>query len=149
MAEIVYAKSDCISVKAIQETTQLIAYSNSKNFDGLVYPEGSPALVFYIRVPAMFHVEQNEQSQEDLELSNNTIVTLKQKIAEKRLLEVGYMPNYMHTKLQKVLMHELIFIDNTYWKKRDAYESNPIRKYNLKMGQVLLTKYDGVQINAI
>lgn len=136
-------------MRQTHETSQLIAYTNSSNFDGIVYPDTSPSLVFYLRIPAMFHVEQNDQTQEDLELSNQTLVTLRQNIIEKRMIETGYMPNYMHRKLQKVLMHEIIFIDNEYWKKRDAYETSPIKKYNLKTGSVLLTKYDSFLRNTI
>lgn len=142
------AQSDCIDLKESHDCTTLIEYSNSSNFDGIVY-ETSPQPTFFLRIPAMFHEEDNPMTQEDLELSNGVIVTLRQSLQEKRLLETGYMPNYMHKKLQKVLMHEEITIDGTQWKRRDAYDADPIKKYNLKMAKVLLTKYNSVEKNTI
>ncbi len=143
------AKSDCIDLKESHLCTELIEYTNPTNFDDIDYETGSPSPTFYLRVPAMFHEEDNPQTQEDSELSNGVIVTRRQTIQEKTLLETGYMPNYMHKKLQKVLMHETIIIQDTQWKRRDAYEANPIKKYNLKRAEVLLTKYNSVERNTI
>jgi len=144
------AKSDCISIKTPQDCTKLISYQNSTDFDGLIYGgTSSPDPTFYLRVPAMFYEEKNPQEQEDLELSNGHIVTIRQSIQEKRLLELGFMPGYMHRKLQKVLMHGAVIIDGDQWKKRDAYEDQPVKKYNLKRASVLLTKYDSVEKNTI
>lgn len=143
------AKSDCIDLKESHDCTQLIEYENTSNFDGINYEAGSPGPSFQLRIPAIFFEEENPQEQEDLELSNGVIVTLRQSILEKRKLETGYMPNYMHRKLQKVLMHDSVLIDGDYWKKRDAYDTNPIKKYNLKTASVLLTKYDSVEKNTM
>ncbi len=150
------AQSDCIDLKESHLCTQLIEYTNSTDFDGIVYEGvGSPAPTFYLRIPAMFHQDENPQTQEDSELSNGEIVTRRQTIQEKVLLETGYMPNYMHLKVQKVLMHETVILNNpldglpTQWKRRDAYEANPIKKYNLKTATVLLTKYNSVERNTI
>ena len=148
-SETIIAYSDCISVRTEQECTKLITYTNSDNFDGIVYDATTPAPTFYLRVPAMFHEEDNPMEQEDLELSNGEIVTLLQTIQEKRNFETGYMPNYMHKKLQKVLMHEFISIDDDNWKRRDAYETNPIKNYGLKMANVWLTKDDSIDRNII
>lgn len=145
----VIKKSDCLDVKESHDCTKLIEYSNESDFDGIVYSDISPRPVFYLRIPAILFEEDNPQEQEDLVLSNGVIVTLRQEIQEKRLLETGYMPNYMHKKLQKVLMHESITIDGEGWKRRDAYESNPIKKYALKRASVLLTKYNSVLKNTI
>jgi hypothetical protein len=142
-------KSDCINTKDSHDCTKLIEYSNESDFDGISYSDISPRPTFYLRIPAMFFEEENPQEQEDLVLSNGVIVTLRQEIQEKRLLETGYMPNYMHKKLQKVLMHESITIDGDGWKRRDAYEPNPIKKYALKRASVLLTKYNSVLKNTI
>lgn len=148
-ANVVIKKSDCLDVRESHDCTKLIEYSNESDFDGIVYSDISPRPTFYLRVPAMFFEEDNPQEQEDLVLSNGVIVTLRQGIQEKRLLETGYMPNYMHKKLQKVLMHESITIDGDGWKRRDPYESNPIKKYSLKRASVLLTKYNSVLKNTI
>jgi len=142
-------KSDCLEVKEDTECTKLIEYSNASAFDGIPYVNVSPPSKFYLRIPATFYEEENPQEEEDLELSNGVIVTLRQSIQEKSLLETGYMPNYMHKKLQKVLMHETIIMDGDQWKRRDPYETNPIKKYNLKRGSVQLTKYNSVLKNTI
>lgn len=143
------AQSDCIDVKETHDCTKLITYSNTSDFDGISYTTPSPNTEFQLRIPAIFFEEENPQEQEDLELSNGVIVTLRQTIVEKRLLEVGYMPNYMHRKLQKVLMHDTVYIDGDYWKRRDSYDTKPVKKYNLKMASVLLTKYDSVEKNTM
>lgn len=147
--DVIVKKSDCLDVKESHDCTKLIEYSNESDFDGIVYSDISPRPVFYLRIPAILFEEDNPQEQEDLVLSNGVIVTLRQEIQEKRLLETGYMPNYMHKKLQKVLMHESITIDGDGWKRRDAYEPNPIKKYALKRASVLLTKYNSVLKNTI
>lgn len=142
-------KSDCLDISLSHPETKQIQYTNATNFDGLYYENGSPGPYFYLRVPAVFFEEKNPQDQEDLELSNGQIVTLRSSIQEKRLFETGYMPNYMHKKLQKVLMHDTIYIDGNYWKKRDSYDDSPVKKYNLKKASVLLTKYNSVEKNTI
>jgi hypothetical protein len=143
------AKSDCIELRETQDCTVLIEYENTSNFDGVNYEAGSPGPSFQLRIPAMFFEEENPQEQEDLELSNGVIVTLRQSIVEKRKMETGFMPNYMHRKLQKILMHDSVYIDGDYWKKRDSYDTSPVKKYNLKTASVFLTKYDSVEKNTI
>lgn len=143
------AKSDCIDVKESHDCSVLIEYENTSDFDGIAYESGSPGPSFQLRIPAIFFEEENPQEQEDLELSNGVIVTLRQSIVEKRKLETGFMPNYMHRKLQKILMHDQVQIDGDYWKKRDSYDTSPVKKYNLKTASVLLTKYDSVEKNTI
>ncbi len=141
------AKSDCLHFHDV-DCSVLLEYSNSTNFDNLNY-SASPPPTFQLRIPAMFFEEKNPQEQEDLPLSNGVIVTLRSEIQEKTLLDTGYMPNYMHKKLQKVLMHETITIEGTQWKKRDSYDDNPVKKYNLKRASVWLTKYNSVEKNTI
>lgn len=143
------ATSDCIDIQSAHECTTLIEYENTSDFDGIEYESVSPGPSFQLRIPAIFFEEENPQEQEDLELSNGVIVTLRQSIVEKRKLETGFMPNYMHRKLQKILMHDSVYIDGDYWKKRDAYDTSPVKKYNLKTASVLLTKYDSVEKNTI
>ncbi len=145
----ILAQSDCIDLRTEHPCTKLITYTNSVDFDGIVYETGSPVPYFYLRVPAMFYQEDNPQTEEDMELANGEIVTTIQKLQKKRVFEIDYVPNYMHKKIQKVLMHESVTIDGTQWKKRDAYESEPVKKYNLKTASVLLTKYDSIIRNLI
>jgi len=145
----VLAKSDPIDIKLSHPETIQIEYYNTSNFDGIQYLESSPPPAFYLRIPAVFNEERNPQEQEDVELSNGEIVTIRQSIQQKKLLETGFMPNYMHLKLQKVLMHDTVIIDGETWRKRDSYDDSPVRKYNLKTAKVLLTKYDSVEKNTI
>lgn len=149
MPVITVASSDCISIKNNHQCSELVAYSNSTNFDGIDYENTSPPPVFYLRIPAQFWKEDNPQTQEDSELSNGVIVTRRQTIQEKKLCETGYMPPYMHRKFQKVLMHDEVSNGGTGWKKRDPYETESIDNYPLKKASVLLTKYNSVLKNTI
>lgn len=116
ITRLVFYNSDCIDVKESHNCTALINYTNATDFDGIVY-DTSPQPDFNIRIPAQFWKQDNPMEQEDSELSNGVIKTRRQTISEKQLLEVGYMPNYMHKKLQKILMHDTITIDGDQWKK--------------------------------
>lgn len=142
------AKSDCIDLRNNHRCSKLMEYTNSSNFDGITY-EISPQPTFYLRVPAQLLEDQNPQTQEDLELSNGVIVTIRQTIQEKSMFKLGFMPPYMHTKVQKVLMHDTVRVDDEQWKKRDPYEAPRIEDYPLKKGEVLLTKYNSVLKNTI
>lgn len=141
-------KSDCLDVRTNHQCTKLMEYTNSDDFDGIIY-DMSPQPTFYLRVPAQLLEDENPQTQEDLELSNGTIVTVRQTIQEKSIFKLGYMPPYMHTKVQKVLMHDTVVIDDIQWKRRDPYEAPRIEDYPLKKGEVLLTKYNSVLKNTI
>lgn len=149
--EIELYHSDCVEFKEDHECTELITYYNSKNFDGLVFETvGSPSPgSFSLRVPAQFYQESNPQEVEDHEKSNGEIVTLRQTIQSKRLLEIGYVPAYMHRKIQKILMMSSVYIDGKYWKKRDSYDDNTIKKYTLKQASVWLTEYNSVKKNTL
>ena len=140
-------KSDCVNISN-GECSVDILYSNSNDFDGIVY-QLFPVPEFTISIPAIFFQEENPQEREDLELSNGTIVSLRQSIVEKRLLEIGYLPNYMHKKIQKILMHETITIDGDSWIRRDDYETSPVKDYGLKKAQIWLTKIDSIDRNII
>lgn len=143
--------SDCIEFKEDHECTEVITYSNSKNFDGLVFETvGSPIPgTFSLRIPAQFYVEGEPMEQEDHEKSNGEIVTLRQTIQTKRLLETGYMPGYMHQKLRRVLMMSNVSIDGKSWKKRDSYDDNPVRRYTMKKASVWLTEATSVKKNTL
>lgn len=144
----VSSQSDCIDIRNNHQCSKLMEYTNSDDFDGIVY-NLSPPPTFYLRVPAQLLEDENPQTQEDLELSNGVIVTVRQTIQEKSILKLGFMPPYMHTKVQKVLMHDTVISDGIQWKRRDAYEAPRIEDYPLKKGEVLLTKYNSVLKNTI
>lgn len=144
----VLGTSDCIDLRNNHQCSKLIEYTNADDFDGIAY-DISPQPTFYLRVPAQLLKDENPQTQEDLELSNGTIVTVRQTIQEKSIFKLGYMPPYMHTKIQKILMHDTVIIDGIQWKRRDAYEAPRLEDYPLKKGEVLLTKYNSVLKNTI
>lgn len=148
--------TDCIDIRQSfpEKCLTEITYSNTKNFDNLEYEDISPQPVFTKIVEAEFWKENNPQEQEDSVLSNGVIVTRRSEIQEKTLLELGYLPNYEHKKIQKILMHNYVVIpdvsgDEIQWKKRDPYESENISRFPLKRAQVWLTKYDSVEKNTI
>lgn len=143
-----HAQSDCIDIKTSHDCTTLITYINTDDFNGIEY-DTSPASEFNLRIPAQFWKEDNPMEQEDSKLSNGVIKTRRQTISEKRLLEIGYLPNYMHKKIQLVLMHDTITIDGDQWKRRDAYESTPINRYPLKRANVWMTKYNSIEDNIL
>lgn len=144
----VLASSDCIDLRNNHQCSKLIEYTNADDFDGIVY-DISPQPTFYLRVPAQLLEDESPQTAEDLELSNGVIVTVRQTIQEKSIFKLGYMPPYMHTKVQKVLMHDTVIIDGIQWKRRDPYEAPRLEDYPLKKGEVLLTKYNSVLKNTI
>lgn len=143
----VFKKSDCIQFKAGPDCTKLISYTNSSNFDGINY-ETAP-ITLYCRFPALMYKSKNPKEQEDLELSNGVVVTLRSSIQQKKMFEHGFIPDYMVLKFQKILMHETVTIDGIQWKQRDPYDDKQVDKYNLKPGAVLLTKYNSVEKNTI
>lgn len=125
-----------------------ITYTNSSDFDGIEYEVGTQP-TFNLFIEAEFYQEDNPQEREDLELSNRSIVSLRKTITQKRLLQTGFMPGYMHLKLQKILMHDTITIDGESWIMRDPYETSIIKDYPLKKAEVWLTKVDSIERNII
>lgn len=153
--EIIYerailAKSDCISIKETHPCTLLIDYSNNSFFDGIHYEDQSPNMNFNIRIPAIFFHPENTKESEDLELSDNRIVRLYDKIEEKRLLQIGFMPHYMHRKLLLALSHDFVIIDEIDWILRDEYKKNEgNRHYPLRTATVLLTDKNFIKENQL
>lgn len=147
--EVIAAQSDCIELRNNHQCTKLIQYTNAQDFDGIAYENVSPQPVFYLRIPANWVDQQNPQTQEDLELSNGEIVTVRQTIQKKKELAIGFLPDYMHYKIQSILMHDTVIIDGKQWKRRDEYEASKVKDYPLKKGSVLLTIYNSVLKNTI
>lgn len=132
----IVAKSDCLDVKAEQEGTILIQYSNYRNYAGIINNNGSPDLNLYLRIPAVFNEERYPETDEPLQLSNNRIISLNSQVKKQRLLETDQMPNYMHLKTQLALKHQFVTIEDVDYIKEEPYEqvenSNkrwPMRRY--------------------
>lgn len=143
-----HAQSDCLDIKTSHDCTILLQYTNADDFNNIVY-ETSPTSEYSLRIPAQFWKEDNPMEQEDSELSNGVIKTRRQTITQKRYLEIGFMPAYMHFKTQLALMHDTVTIDGDQWKRRDAYESESIRRYPLKRANVWLTLYNSIDDNIL
>jgi hypothetical protein len=145
----VVAKSDCIEVRETWECTNLISYSNNRNYTGLVYADVSPDPEFSIRVPSRFFHERNDEEDEVMALSSS-FVTLSSSIQAQKLFEVIHGPYYWHRKIQLILKHDNVDIENQLWVKQDAYEINEGNKRgSLKSAQVWLTQKDNLQRNVI
>lgn len=143
----IVAKSDCIDISDTGNCTELILYSNNRNYDGLIYNDISPDQEFYIRVPARFFHERNDEEDEVMQLSSS-FITLNSTIQAQKLFEVIHGPYYWHRKLQLILKHDNITIDDQPWIKNDRYEINEGNKRgSLKSAQVWLTQKDNIQRN--
>lgn len=144
------ATSDLLSVQSHINATLAIDYSNHKDFYGIAYSETSPAPVFRLRIPAIFYEEDNPAEQEDHELANGTITRLFNKMEERRKLDIGYMPQFMHRKLQIVLMHDTVIIDGKEWIRREAYErAEGNKRYPLKRASVWLHDKNFIKKNSL
>ena len=146
--EVIIAKSDCLEI-GDHEGSVLIRYANPRNYAGLVYDETSPDTDFYLRVPAMFYHTRQVSEDEFLSLTNQ-IVMQNNEIKDQRLFTTDSLPEYFHKKIQLVLKHQTVEIDNMYWMKEEAYEQletdrrNPLKKYS-----VWLTDKDSIQRNVL
>lgn len=147
----ILAQSDCLDIKTSHDCTTLIRYDNAKDFAGLEYSSFSPTAEFYLRIPAIFFHERNTEEEESFEESTENIVRLRNEIKLKKLLEVGFMPDYMHRKLLLILAHDTIEIDGESWVKRDPYEKEEPsnKRYPLKKASVLLTQKDYIKRNIL
>lgn len=145
------ASSDCLDIRESHECTALIRYVNSKDFADIEYTDFSPSAEFYIRVPAVFFHLRPQTEQEDFETSGQTIVRLRNEIKKRHLLELGYMPDYMHLKLMLILAHDTVEIEGEQWVQRDAYEIIPPsnKRYPLKMANVILTQQGYIKRNIL
>lgn len=146
----VIKKSDCQSIKTSHLCTKVIEYSNNRDFNNLVFAGYSPIQGMRIRIPAKFYDELNDAEQQDTELSNGEIVRRYNKLEEKRKLEVGFVPHYIHRKIQLILMHDNVEIDNKSWIRRETYEKvEGNRNYPFKRGNVWLHDKNFIKENQL
>jgi hypothetical protein len=146
----VVAKTDCISMKEAHSCTVPIDYYNNSNFNNIIYDNISPQVTFRLRVPAIFFREDNPTEREDSELSNGEIVRLYNKLELRRRLDLGFMPQYMHQKIQFVLMHDNVEIDGKRWIQRGEYEkADTNRQYPLNRASVWLHDKDFIKENQL
>lgn len=143
-------KTDCLDVRSDHPCTGLITYSNNKDFAGIPYENVSPGPEFNIRIPMVFFHEDLPQEEEVHPLSDDTWLRLSSRIEKKRNLEIGYVPYYMHEKIQLILMQDNIEIDGLMWDKRDPYKKDDANKrYPLRKAGVWLTDKNYIKRNLI
>jgi hypothetical protein len=144
------AKSDCVLMKESHQCTKEITYSNASNFAGLIYDNVSPEVEFKTLIPAIFFEEENPSEREDHELSNGEIVRLYNKLEKKKRLDIGFVPFYMHEKIQLILMHDNVEIDGAEWIQRDEYEKREgNRTFPLRRASVFLHDKDFITENQL
>lgn len=144
------AYSDLLSIRTEHPCTLAIDYTNNKDFYGITYQDVSPQPTFRLRIPAIFFEEDNPAEQEDHELSSGEIVRLYNKLEQRRKLDIGFLPNYMHRKLQLVLMHDVVSIDDKEWIRREAYERvEGNKRYPLKRASVWLHDKNYIKENQL
>lgn len=152
------AKSDYVEFSNNLECTQVFKYRNQRNFAGINYADlvtdTSPAEdeYFYIRIPAVFFHERQQGESEALELSNSKYISINGVLRQQKLLELDYMPYYMHKKIQLILMHQYLedVETSTRWTKQENYEvPEGNKRYPLKMAKVWLTERDFVARNVV
>lgn len=133
------------------DCTSLIKFSNSSDFAGLVFQNASPNEIFNLRIPAVFFDENYPQEQEDLELSDDTIITLWSKIEGKKTMDIGFMPFYMHKKVQIILMMDNVSIDGIAYRLRDPYQITPpaSKRSALRRASVVLSEKDFINRNLL
>lgn len=141
--------SDAISFKTDHNNTTLITYSNSNYLLGINYTT-SPPPEFIIRIPAIFFEERFPDESEQIDQSNSRIVRLVNQVKSQRMLDIGFMPFYMHKKLQLILTHDTVEIDGTEWVKNEAYElGDGNKRYPLKRAKVWLTDKNFIVRNVL
>ena len=146
----VIGTSDWLMIDSHFNATVPIDYTNHKDFAGIAYSDLSPVPTFRLRIPAIFFEQDNPAEQEDHELSSGEIVRLYNKLEERRKLDIGFMPQYLHRKLQLVLMHDVVIIDGKEWIRREAYERiDGNKRYPLKRASVWLHDKNYIKENQL
>jgi len=131
-----------------QNTINKISYWNNSSFDGIPYG-GGPEIKFTAHIDSQFWKETADEEFEDDMLSSNEFVRVYNQQAEKTLLEIGYVPNYMHKKIRRILMHDNVVINGKYWIKRDEYEHENLNRYPLSKANVWLTDKNSIIRNVV
>jgi hypothetical protein len=142
-------KSDCLDIQESHDCTLLIDYFDTKNYACLVYENTSPDQTFSIRVPAVFFHEDYPEEDEIIELIETNVMTANQ-VKTQRLLDIDYMPYYMHYKLKLILKHKFIIIDDSNWVKEEKYDLvKGDRRWPIKKASVLLTQKSSIVRNVL
>lgn len=144
------AKSDCQNITDSEvDPTILIEYSSSKNFNGLVFEGISPDPIYNIRIPAVFFHEDFPQEDEVAKLTSK-VIKLNSQTQAKRLLDIDFIPYFMHLKIQLILSMPIVQIDDLYWTKQDGYElGEGSKRWPVKRATCWLTQRDFLERQSI
>lgn len=148
VSELVLAVSDCLRVVSYDAKPSLtIKYTNSDDFHGIAFEGANQE--FYIRLNAVFYEETHPVDSEDYNLSTGIIVSLRKQMVTKRLLNIiEFLPEFMHKKIEQILMCDYVEIDELPWKKQgDEYQRSLSEASLLSTAKVLLTQADSVLVN--
>lgn len=149
----VEANSDCIEIAESWPNSLLLEYSNRRNYAGIINDgsAGTPdQTTFALRIPAVFFIERYPETSQVETLSNNRDILLNSQIEVQRLLDVGYVPFYMHKKIQLVLTHQFLAIEGRNWVKKETYEIADGNKRNsTRKAQCYLNDRDYVVRNIL
>ena len=135
------AYSDYLDIKPTHKRTNLLQYSDKKDFAGLIYDGISPVPNYAIRVESKFFKTRNPEENESENLSDGSVVKLLGTAKKQKLIQVEPAPPYIHTKLTFILQHNTIYIDNQAWIKEEAYETEDLDEYSaMSIGKAWLTQ---------
>lgn len=144
----ILAKTDCLHILTEHKNTIYASYSYHRNYAGLIYSDISPAIVFKIRIPAIFFHQRFPEEDETILLTDQ-IVTLSGTMRKQRLLSVDYVPYYFHEKIMLILKQNVEIFDFT-WVKQEAYQmTEGDRRSPWKKANVYLSRQDFVQRNVL
>jgi hypothetical protein len=144
-------KSDAIDIKVTHDCSVAFTYTNSKSYTGIQYQNESPTQEMTIRIPAIFFQERFPDEFENIELSTSRSVRLRNQLKEQRLLDIGYMPYFMHKKMNLVLSHDTIEDDDgNSWLKNESYEIvEGNKRYPLKKATIWLENKEYIVRNVL
>lgn len=144
------AYSDFVEIKPTVPNTLLIRYSNARPYAGIDFQLLAEGETFALRIPAIFFHERFPGEGESLELSRGKIVNVNGVLRSQRLLDSGYMPYYLHRKIQLILNCQYLEIDGHTWTKQEAYEiQEGLKRHPLKRATCWLTDRGFVARNVI
>lgn len=144
----ILAKSDCLDIRTEHKNTVYATYNYHRNYAGLIYADVSPAVNFFIRIPAIFFHQRFPEEDETILLTDQ-IVTLNGTMRKQRLLDTDYLPYYFHEKLMLILKQNVEIFDFV-WTKQEGYEIlEGDRRSPMKKAKVWLSRQDFVQRNTL
>jgi len=83
-------------------------------------------------------------------LSNNQFISLNSQVEKQKLLEMDYIPPYMHLKIQLVIKHQFLQIDGVNYVQREAYEkADGNKRDRFRKATVYLTERDYIVRNLL